>query len=141
MSFLIAGPNFACGSSRESAAQWLRAFGIRCIIAPSFGGIFFDNCFRNGMLPLVLPIDQVETLAQEAEREGAFALDLEAGELRVPDGDVIPVTLPAFRRSILIHGADELGITLMQTAEIDRYQAAAKARHPWIWADPVTLPA
>lgn len=130
--FLVAGPNFACGSSRETAALWLAAFGIRCVAAPSFGGIFFDNCFRNGILPLALEAAAVERLAAAAEAGTPFELDVAQGTLRA-DGEPTRFTLPAFRRQLLTEGGDELAVTLAQTGLIDAYQARARAERPWLW--------
>lgn len=131
--FLIAGENFACGSSRETAVVWLRAFGIRCVIAPSFGGIFFDNCFRHGILPLILETALVERLARQSEAGGIFALDLDACRLDSPKGPTIGFNLPDFRRSMLIDGADELTMTLNSIGHIDAVQQRLRATMPWIW--------
>lgn len=129
--FMIAGPNFACGSSRETAATMLNAFGIRCIIAPSFGLIFFDNCFRNHMLPLVMDEPTVQRLGAQAEQGAEFALDLEAMTLTPPDGSPIGFTLPTFRRTMLMQGADEVAVTLGREAEIAAYQERVKGERPW----------
>jgi 3-isopropylmalate/(R)-2-methylmalate dehydratase small subunit len=131
--FLIGGSNFACGSSRETAPLWLYAFGIRCIIAPSFGGIFFDNCFRNGLLPMVLPMALIEQLAAQAESGAAFSLDLAERRIDTPDGTSLPIQLPAFRHHQLLTGEDELTITLQRTDEIDRYQDLSRREAPWLW--------
>lgn len=132
-SFLIAGPNFACGSSRETAATMLKAFGIRCVIAPGFGGIFRDNCLRNHMLPLVLPQATVNRLVALAAGGDDFVLDLETCTLTAPDGSQVAFTLPAFRREMLLRGDDEVGVTLARAAAIDRWQAQAWAARPWQW--------
>lgn len=130
--FLLAGPNFACGSSRESAPRMLAAFGIQCVVAPSFGQIFFDNCFRNAILPLILPFEQVQALAAQAETGGEFALDVAAGTLVAPDGGVVRFTLPAFRRDMLLTGADQIALTLQtHTAAIDAWQQTQRAERPW----------
>ncbi len=131
--FLVAGPNFACGSSRESAPMWLYAFGFRCILAPSFGGIFYDNCFRNGLLPMIVPDATIAQLAAQADNGAIFSLDLEAGRFEAPGGMALPITLPAFRHHQLLTGADELTITLQRIDEIDRYQAQAQRERPWVW--------
>ena len=128
---LIAGPNFACGSSRETAAQMLDAFGIRCVIAPSFGLIFHDNCFRNHMLPLVLDWATVQRLGMQAQGGEDFELDLQACTLTAPDGEVTSFTLPAFRREMLLQGADELTLTLQRDAEISAYQQRSRQDRPW----------
>jgi 3-isopropylmalate/(R)-2-methylmalate dehydratase small subunit len=138
---LIAGRNFACGSSRETAATMLNAFGIRCVIAPSFGLIFHDNCFRNHMLPLVLDERTVLHLGEQAASGKDFGLDLESCTLTAPSGEVVAFTLPEFRREMLLKGADELEVTLGREAEISAYQAAAREQRPWEWKmDPGSSP-
>ena len=134
--FIIAGANFACGSSRETAATMLNAFGIRCVIAPSFGQIFHDNCFRNHMLPLVLAPDVVEHLGKLAAGGADFTLDLMSSVLLAPDGTATSISIPSFRREMLIRGADEMEITLARSAEITAFQARAKRLRPWEWALP-----
>jgi 3-isopropylmalate/(R)-2-methylmalate dehydratase small subunit len=129
--FLIGGPNFACGSSRETAATMLSAFGIRCVIAPSFASIFFDNCFRNYMLPLALDEPTVQRLGRLAATGATFALDVERGLLIPPEGTAIPFTLPAFRRELLLTGADEISVTLKRAQQIASYEAHAIAQRPW----------
>lgn len=129
--FLIAGPNFACGSSRETAATMLKAFGIRCVIAPSFGLIFHDNCFRNHMLPLVLDWETVQRLGAQAAAGMPFELDLRACTLTPPDRGPIAFTLPAFRRDMLVNGSDELEVTLGREAEIAAWQARSRQQRPW----------
>jgi 3-isopropylmalate/(R)-2-methylmalate dehydratase small subunit len=139
--FLLGGPNFACGSSRETAATMLDAFGIRCVIAPSFGQIFHDNCFRNHMLALVLDWDRVRQLAAQTADGSPLELDLEAMTLTPPDGRAIAFTLPAFRRELLLSGADEVAVTLARLPQIDAYQARARAERPWEWPAAGGLPA
>jgi 3-isopropylmalate/(R)-2-methylmalate dehydratase small subunit len=129
--FLIGGPNFACGSSRETAATMLSAFGIRCVIAASIAGIFFDNCFRNYMLPLVLDPETVENLGRQAQTGDAFKLDVERGILAPPAGPAIEFALPAFRRELLLSGADEITVTLKRADRIAAYEATVKGRRPW----------
>ncbi len=130
--FLIAGPNFACGSSRETAATMMSAFGIRCIIAPSFGLIFHDNCFRHHMLPLALDEATVRGLARQAESGASFALDVAAQTLTPPDGKPISFAIPAFRRELLTSGADDVAVTLGRAGEIGAYQDETKKRWPWM---------
>jgi len=134
--FLLAGANFACGSSRETAATMLNAFGIRCVIAPSFGLIFHDNCFRNHMLPLVLDWPIVQGLAQQAANGAPFELDLQACTLTPPDGKPITFSLPSFRRDMLLQGADEVAVTLARESRIAAYQSQARAVRPWEWLRP-----
>lgn len=129
--FILAGPNFACGSSRETAATMLKAFGIGCVIAPSFGLIFHDNCFRNHMLPLALDWPTVQALARQSEGGAPFILDLEAATLTPPDGKPITFAIPAFRRDMLLSGADEVAVTLRRADEIAVYQAEARKQRPW----------
>jgi 3-isopropylmalate/(R)-2-methylmalate dehydratase small subunit len=129
--FLIAGDNFACGSSRETAATMLQAFGIRCIIAPSFGLIFKDNCFRNHMLPLVLPSNDVEKLSAMAQREEHFLLDLTDCTLKTTSGFEISFSLPLFRQDMLLNGTDEVSTTLTHEQAISQFEAAVSNSRPW----------
>lgn len=129
--FLIGGPNFGCGSSRDSAPAMLSAFGIRCVVAPSFGGIFNDNCFKAGVLPIVLPEDAVRALATAAETGKDFVLDLGSQTLRVPGGTLVRFDVPAFRREQLVTGADDIALTLRRNNEITAYQQRERALRPW----------
>lgn len=132
---LIAGANFGCGSSRESAVWMLTAWGIRCVIAPSFAEIFSGNCYANGMLPVTLEAAEVARLAQQADAAGAaglFKVDLKRCEVTAPDGWVLPFTVSAFRRQGLLSGLDEIGVTLADTAAIDRFLAGARGA-PWLY--------
>ena len=131
--FLVAGRNFACGSSRETAATMLSAYGIRCVIAPSFGGIFADNCFRNHMLPLQLDESVVQELARLAADGRDFVLDLHACTLAPGGAAPIAFALPSFRRDMLLHGADEIEVTLARASAIDAWQARARNERPWEW--------
>jgi 3-isopropylmalate/(R)-2-methylmalate dehydratase small subunit len=132
---LIAGENFGCGSSREMAVWAIRQFGFRCVIAPSFGAIFQANCYRNGVLPVVLPKDVVETLGRDAEA-GTLELDvdLEAGTVTAPDGRALAFTTPAPERRMLLEGLDEIGLTLKHRDAILEFQARDRGERPWIWA-------
>ena len=138
-SILIGGPNFACGSSREAAVWSLWDLGFRCVIAPSFGDIFFNNCFQNGMLPIVLPADVVAKLGDEAARtgEGAndapFTIDLEQQLILTPSGRQVPFKVDAARRRALLDGLDEIQMTLAQEGEIAKFQVADRVRRPWIY--------
>jgi 3-isopropylmalate/(R)-2-methylmalate dehydratase small subunit len=129
--FLLAGDNFACGSSRETAATMLQAFGIRCIIAPSFGLIFKDNCFRNHMLPLVLPIDAIEKLSIMAEREEQFILNLTDCTLKTASGFEISFSMPLFRQDMLLKGTDEVSTTLTYEQAISQFEAVVSKSRPW----------
>ncbi len=132
--FLLTGGNFGCGSSREGAIHALVAFGIRCVIAPSFGEIFFNNCFKNGMLPIVLTEEQVLALAAEAETGGIFAADLPANVLTTPSGQRVAIELPAFRRQQLLDGLDEIGLTLQRATDIAAFHADAAGKRPWVYS-------
>ncbi|AOZ09137.1 3-isopropylmalate dehydratase small subunit [Cupriavidus malaysiensis] len=132
---LLSGENFGSGSSREAAVWAVRQFGFRCVIAPSFGAIFQNNCYRNGVLPVVLAADVVGALAQEAEG-GALWLevDLRACQVRHADGRGWTFAVPASERAMLLEGLDAIGLTLKRHAQIEAYQAATRAARPWIWA-------
>jgi len=128
---LLAGANFGCGSSREGAVWALQAAGLRCVVAPSFGDIFFSNCFPNGMLPVALPEDAVAELARQAADGAPVTVDLRALSVVAPDGTVFAFTLDPLRREMLLEGADELGLTLRRTEEIAAWQCADAAHRPW----------
>ncbi len=130
---LLAGPNFACGSSREAAVWSLWDMGFRCVVAPSFGDIFFNNCFQNGMLPLILPADIVAALADEAAGDAAFTVDLERQAITTPSGRAVPFTVDGARRRALLDGLDEIGMTLTREAEIAAFQSRHRQRRPWIY--------
>jgi 3-isopropylmalate/(R)-2-methylmalate dehydratase small subunit len=129
--FLIGGVNFGCGSSRDTAPKMLSAFGIRCVIAPSYGAIFYDNCFKSGMLPMILDEATVGALAAEAEGGGDFALDLESKTLTTPAGRSLNFDVPSFRREQLLVGADDIELTLRRASEIAEYQRRERAMRPW----------
>jgi 3-isopropylmalate/(R)-2-methylmalate dehydratase small subunit len=132
---LIAGENFGCGSSREHAPWALLDQGIRCVIAPSFADIFFNNCFKNGILPVVLPQEQVEILMREAEtaHEPVFEVDLEKQEIRRPTGnESFPFDIEPFRRHCLLHGLDDIGLTLQKGGHIDTHEDRRRAATPWL---------
>ncbi|MHB1302237.1 MAG: 3-isopropylmalate dehydratase small subunit [Acidiphilium sp.] len=129
---LIAGENFGCGSSREHAPWALLDFGIRCVIAPSFADIFFNNCFKNGILPIVLPREQCEALMADAET-GANAriiVDLAAQTVSRPDGEAYAFEIDPFRKRCLLEGLDDIGLTLEKSPSIDAYEARTDAE-PW----------
>ncbi|MCB1546725.1 MAG: 3-isopropylmalate dehydratase small subunit [Hyphomicrobiaceae bacterium] len=133
---LIADRNFGCGSSREGAPMHLRGFGFRAVVAPSFGGIFFNNCFRNGIAPVMLPEADVHTLARQVEEKGGhtqITVDVVASKLTGPDGKVYAFTLPAFGRRMLLEGIDEIEQTLTMTPEIDAYRQRDRAKRGWAW--------
>ena len=130
-SILLAGRNFGCGSSREHAPWALHDYGIRVILAPSFADIFYNNCFNNGMLPVVLPAGEVEALFGEVRAAEGYArtVDLEAQEITKPDGAVLFFTLHPFLRERLLNGWDQIGLTLLHEEKITAYEAA-RARSP-----------
>ena len=137
---LVAGSNFACGSSREHAVWALTGFGIRCVIAPSFGDIFFDNSFKNGLLPLILPATQVKrALALLGEGAGGcrMTVDLEAQAVTFPDGEVVPFTIDAGRRRTLLLGLDEIGQSLLDMDSIDAFEQRDRQERPWIYQPPL----
>jgi 3-isopropylmalate/(R)-2-methylmalate dehydratase small subunit len=134
---LLAGRNFGCGSSREGAVVAILGMGIRCVVAPSFGDIFFNNCFQNGVLPIVLPQEEIETLAEEARSSmdgAAFAVDLVAQEIRTPGQRTVPFTVDPNRRQALLQGLDPIGTTLLREAEIASFQQRDRAARPWVYA-------
>ena len=130
---LLAGPNFGCGSSREPAVWVIRGLGYRCIIAPSFGDIFFKNCFQSAVLPIVLRLEEVERLAQEARGGALFSVDLAALTLTTPSGETLPFEVNAFRRETLLEGLDDLEMTLRREGEIAAFQAADREDRPWVY--------
>ena len=136
---IVAGENFGCGSSREHAPWALLDFGIRCVISTSFADIFYNNCFKNGILPIVLPQSDVDKLMDDAER-GANAIvsvDLEAQEITGPDGGKIRFDLDPFRKHCLLNGLDDIGLTLEKKASIDSFEAKQHASQPWLYSQAV----
>ncbi|MEM1371342.1 MAG: 3-isopropylmalate dehydratase small subunit [Pseudomonadota bacterium] len=134
---LVVGDNFGCGSSREHAPWALKDFGIRCMISTSFADIFFNNCFKNGLLPITLPQEQVDVLMADAER-GANAIitvDLVDQIITSSDGIVIPFEIDPNRRRHLLEGLDEIGLTLEREAKIAAYEARSKELYPWLDTD------
>ena len=133
---LIAGHNFGCGSSREHAPWALLDYGIRCVVAPSFADIFHNNCYKNGILPIVLPQEQVDVLMKEAATapDPTFTVDLEAGLIHRPTGNQpIPFNLDPANRTKLLEGLDEIGQTLQREAAIDGFEAEQRASFPWLY--------
>ena len=131
---LIAGDNFGCGSSREHAPWAIKDFGIRCIIAPGFADIFFNNCFKNGILPIVLPQETVDLLMADAEKgeNARMTVDLEAQEITTSDGQVITFDVEPFRKRCLLEGLDDIGLTLEKAASIDSFETKAAQERPWV---------
>jgi len=133
---LIAGDNFGCGSSREHAPWALLDFGIRCLVAPDFADIFYNNCFKNGILPVRLPRAEVDALMDDA-RAGAnatFSVDLAAQTIARPNGGTIHFDIEPFRKHCLLNGLDDIGLTLGKAAAIDAFEARDRAAQPWLWA-------
>jgi 3-isopropylmalate/(R)-2-methylmalate dehydratase small subunit len=132
---LVAGANFGCGSSREHAPWALLDFGIRCVIAPSFADIFYNNCFKNGILPIKLPQEEIDKLMDDAERgaNAIISIDLEKQEIRGPDGGCIRFDVDPFRKHCLLNGLDDIGLTLEKAGAIDGFEGKNKATQPWLW--------
>jgi 3-isopropylmalate/(R)-2-methylmalate dehydratase small subunit len=130
---LVTGENFGCGSSREHAPWALMDFGIRCIIAPDFADIFYNNCFQNGILPIKLPQEEVDKLMDDAGRgaNATLTVDLEAQEIRGPDGGVIKFDIDPFRKHCLLNGLDNIGLTLEKQQAIETFEAKAQTARPW----------
>ncbi|MCH2248185.1 MAG: 3-isopropylmalate dehydratase small subunit [Cognatishimia sp.] len=131
---LIAGDNFGCGSSREHAPWAIADFGIKCVVSTSFADIFFNNCFKNGILPVVLPQEQVDILMADAEK-GANArvtVDLEAQEITTSEGEVIKFDVDSHRKHCLLEGLDDIGQTMQKQGSIDAFEAQAAAARPWV---------
>lgn len=132
---LIAGPNFGCGSSRESAVWALHGLGVRCIIASSFGNIFYNNCFQNGLLPIVLNAERVERLAKRADagNNGPLEIDLVAQTIQTTDGETLDFEIDPQRRQQLLHGLDDIGVTLTRLDAIKSFRTADEKTRPWIY--------
>ena len=131
---LIAGDNFGCGSSREHAPWALLDFGITCVIAPSFADIFYNNCFKNGILPIKLPKEDVDKLLDDAERgaNATLTIDLEAQTIRGPDGGEINFDVDEFKKHCLLNGLDDIALTMENEAKIDDFEEKQKAAQPWL---------
>jgi 3-isopropylmalate/(R)-2-methylmalate dehydratase small subunit len=131
---LVTGENFGCGSSREHAPWSLLDFGIRCIIAPDFADIFYNNCFQNGILPIKLPQSEVNKLMDDAGRgaNATLTVDLDKQEIRGPDGGVIKFDIDPFRKHCLINGLDAIGLTLEKRQSIERFEEATATARPWL---------
>jgi len=131
---LVAGDNFGCGSSREHAPWALMDFGIRCVISTSFADIFYNNCFQNGILPIVLPKEDVDKLMDDAQRgaNAVLSIDLEAQQITGPDGGTLTFDIDPFRKHCLLNGLDAIGLTLQQDAAIDTFEGKDKAARGWV---------
>ncbi|KAA5604748.1 3-isopropylmalate dehydratase small subunit [Roseospira marina] len=133
-SILVAGDNFGCGSSREHAPWALADFGIRCVIATSFADIFYNNCFKNGILPIRLPQEDVDKLMDDAQRgaNATVTVDLEAQEIRGPDGGVVRFDIDPFRKHCLLNGLDDIGLTLEKQDAIESFEDRRTQEFPWL---------
>ena len=135
--FLLARENFACGSSREHAVWALRDFGIRTVIAASFADIFYNNCFKNGVLPIALPLADVDWLFARDQEKGAFTMDvdLEAQTLTSEDGNVYRFEIDQFKKMCLLEGLDDISLTLQHEEDITRYEKRRAKETPWLYPD------
>jgi 3-isopropylmalate/(R)-2-methylmalate dehydratase small subunit len=131
---LVAGDNFGCGSSREHAPWALLDFGIRCVISTSFADIFYNNCFKNGILPIKVTREDLDKLMDDAVRgaNATLSIDLEAQEIRGPDGGVIRFDIDPFRKHCLMNGLDDIGLTLEKNSRIASFEDKAMAERPWL---------
>jgi 3-isopropylmalate/(R)-2-methylmalate dehydratase small subunit len=131
---LVAGDNFGCGSSREHAPWALLDFGIRCVISTSFGDIFYNNSFKNGILPIRVTQEQLDMLFEDAERgaNATLTIDLEKQEIRGPDGGTIKFEIDQHRKHCLLNGLDDIGLTMVKKDRIDSFESKASAERPWM---------
>lgn len=134
-SVLLARRNFGCGSSREHAPWALLDYGFKVVLAPSFADIFFNNCFKNGMLPIVLPENEIQVLFEQVEANPGYELDVNLLEQTIsrPDGSQLTFEVDAFRKHCLINGLDDIGLTLEDTDAIKEYEAKRQAAEPWVF--------
>ena len=132
---LLARQNFGCGSSREHAPWALLDFGVSCVIAPSFADIFYNNCFKNGILPITLLDEQMDQLFEDAQGQLGFELtvDLETGLITGGSAGDIAFSVDSFRRHCLLHGLDDIGLTLEKTSQIKRYEQKRQQQAPWLF--------
>ena len=133
---LVAGDNFGCGSSREHAPWALLDFGIRCVISTSFADIFYNNCFKNGILPIKVTKEQLDSLMDDAGRgaNATLSIDLEAQTIQRPDGGEIAFEVDEFKKHCLINGLDDIGLTMQEENKITDYEGSQKAEQPWLYA-------
>jgi 3-isopropylmalate/(R)-2-methylmalate dehydratase small subunit len=131
---LVAGDNFGCGSSREHAPWALKDFGISCVISTSFADIFYNNCFQNGLLPVVVSPEDLEKLLDDASRgaNATITVDLERQEIRGPDGGVVHFEIDGFRKHCMLNGLDAIGITEQKGPAIEAFEQRVQAERPWI---------
>jgi len=135
-SILLARENFGCGSSREHAPWALEDYGFRAIIAPSFADIFFSNCFKNGILPIRVPKEDLDKLMDDARRgsNATLTVDLAKQEIKGPDGGSVKFDIDPFRKHCLLNGLDDIALTLEKGAHIDAYEAQQRKSQPWLHA-------
>jgi 3-isopropylmalate/(R)-2-methylmalate dehydratase small subunit len=131
---IVAGDNFGCGSSREHAPWALLDFGIRAVIAPSYADIFYNNCFKNGILPIVLPQEQVDALMEDARNgeNARITVDLETQTVTGTDGTTYPFEVDAFKKHCLLNGLDDIGLTMEKVGSIDTFERDAAQSRPWV---------
>jgi 3-isopropylmalate/(R)-2-methylmalate dehydratase small subunit len=131
---IVAGDNFGCGSSREHAPWALLDYGIRCVISTSFADIFYNNCFKNGILPIKVSPEDLEKLFDDAERgaNATLSIDLAKQEIRGPDGGVVHFEIDAFRKHCLLNGLDDIGLTMVKAEKITDHEDKVKAARPWV---------
>jgi 3-isopropylmalate/(R)-2-methylmalate dehydratase small subunit len=131
---IVAGDNFGCGSSREHAPWAIADFGNTCVIAPSFADIFYGNCFKNGILPIALPQEQIDVLMKDAEKgaNARMSIDLEAQTVTTSDGEVFNFEVDSFKKHCLMQGLDDIGLTMEKVTSIDTFEAAAESQRPWV---------
>ena len=132
---IVAGDNFGCGSSREHAPWALLDFGIRCVISSSFADIFFNNCFKNGVLPIKVSPEELEELMGDAEKGGnaRLTVDLESQTITRPDGSAVHFEVEPFRKHCLLEGLDDIGLTLQHDSEIDVFESKQRSGQPWLY--------
>jgi 3-isopropylmalate/(R)-2-methylmalate dehydratase small subunit len=135
-SILLAGVNFGCGSSREHAVWALKEFGIRAVVAPSFGAIFYNNCVRNGLLPVELPEHAVQALADVSRGGAQLLVDLQRCRVESPTGEAYPFTIQPALREMLLEGLDPVALTLKLLPRIEAFQAADRVQRPWVYLEP-----
>jgi 3-isopropylmalate/(R)-2-methylmalate dehydratase small subunit len=135
-SILVTGDNFGCGSSREHAPWALADFGIKCVIATSFADIFYNNCFKNGILPIKLPQEDVDKLMDDAERgaNATISVDLESQTITGPDGGTIEFEVESFRKHCLMNGLDDIGLTMQKSEKIDEFESGRRLSQPWLFS-------
>jgi 3-isopropylmalate/(R)-2-methylmalate dehydratase small subunit len=131
---LVAGDNFGCGSSREHAPWALLDFGIRCVISTSFADIFYNNCFKNGILPIVVSPENLKKLLDDADRgsNATLTIDLPKQEIRGPDGGTVKFDLDPFRKHCLLNGLDDIGLSMEKVSSIDTFEKRQSAAQPWL---------